>query len=274
MSIKLTDEKIYNAELAKTFQASSEGLSGEDIACLEHLVEKIIAGRVDVISIRLSPGVQFTELLDRRIREQLDAVFSPTCKDAPFSDPARIGNFSALHVDAQRGENGKFLEYVEIRVHCNEGNHQNVSIPEGREPCDFDPYFVFGRVGKLDIHPASLFQSLETFEPSFVVNLMNPTWNVFRAHGRHHPMARNVPVAHAVFPRVLAQDVLDPKAQFYSMVNDDQSMRLNGKTIPVSINGKTALKDISGDEFGVFRAYELVNYPVGPSRGFGRALVA
>jgi|GEM_PF-4907936 len=274
MPISLKDETIYDGGLATSFKLGQEGFSQQDLEDLRLLAVDIVQGKVDVVSIGLAPGVEFTEILDKRIREQLDQIFSPACTDPPFTDAGKVGNFTALHVDGERDLDGRYMQHVAIMVHCNAGRHENVNVPEGSNPADYDPFFLFGRVRKLDIHPVSLFQSFETFVPSIVVNLMNPTWNVFRAHGRHHSTAINVPVAHAVVPRVLAEEILDPQTEFLPMVNDDQYMRTNGKTVPISVNGRTTLKDGEGRELGVTRSYDLVNYPVGPSRQIQRTLVA
>ncbi len=274
MSIELKEENIFNFRQARTIKVTDIGFSPEEMESLKQQALEMSTGEVDVICVSLEPGVEYTEVLDSHIRKQLDDVFKPLCADSPFTLPLQ-GNYCPLHVDAQlNGMGNAYLEDIEIRIHCNPGNHKISNIPAVVPPSSFDPYMIFGRIEKPYMHPNTLIQSYETFKPSFAVNLMKPTWNIFRSHGKHAEGAKNAPVSHSVIPRVLAQDVLDPDSTFTPMVNDDQKVVNGNNSRMISIEGRTPYKGPDGQPFGVMRSFELINYPVGRSRGIARGLVA
>lgn len=276
MSISLKDEHVFDDRKAKLIRVNQNGISQDDLLTLQELADDIIAGRMDVIALVTEPGVQFSDELSSIVLEQLNSAFEKYCTDKPFSYNGRRGNYAGLHVDGQLDViRRQFLSFVDVRVHVSPGNFQPANCPEGLTERDFDPFFIFGRVRNLEVYPETLTQSYETFVPSLAVNLKNPVWNVFRANGRLDARASNVPVTHAVIPRVLAEDVLDPEAQVTPLANGDyQAVRLGDRTHRITPFEENPYTDSTGIEYGVSRTYDLLNFPIGPTRSLGRGLLA
>lgn len=277
MPFELTDVHVFDDNLAQTYKLTEDGFSSQDIQRLEMQAKDIIAGRVDVISITLADGVSYSTALSKLILAQIDEVLRQYCTKEPFACGKDGNNYNGLHVDAERNPEDfrKFLTEVELRIHCNSGQHELVNCPAEREPKDFEPFIIFGRVGNLFIYPDTLTQSYETFTPTLAVNLMQPSWNIFRAHGKHHPFSPNKPVAHAVIPRMLATDVLDPEAEFTELANGDfQQVTVNGRSQWITPHWKSPYAEKDGVDPGFVRELMIVNYPIHPSGVSSRSLVA
>lgn len=274
MSIQLDDVHIFDPVKARHLIVNEHGFTPSDLELLAHFAEEMITGQVDVVTVTLEEGVQPSADLNELLVRQLQSIFSPYLTSEPTVGRNEKGNYSPLHVDGERDkQTGKYLENLLIRIHCNLGQPTNSNIPKSYEARQLDPFFIFGRPEKLEISQHSVLQSFEGFSPSLAVNLMNPTWNIFRAHGRHYWNATNMPVSHAVLPRELAEAVFDPDATIYQMVNDDQSVKSNGKVHKVT--GKSCpLVDEAGQEIGHFRRYDIVNFDVQGIRPIARTLVA
>lgn len=153
MPIELSDVHIFNEDKARIYRVNENGFSPEDMLLLEMHAQDIIAGRVDVISVALAEGVSYTQEINDRILAQLDEVFRQYCAKEPFTLGNSGLNYNGLHVDAERSPDDyrKYLTDVELRIHCNSGQHQLVNCPADRNPRDFEPFIIFGRSGNLFI---------------------------------------------------------------------------------------------------------------------------
>ena len=273
MSIELEDIHVFDDHLAQHIRVTEEGLSAQDQMRLTQMALDLIAGRIDVIAVTLADGVEPSKELNDLLVDQLGAIFKPFSSNEPLVLPGRRGNYSPLHVDAERNKFGEFMQQVEVRVHCNLGRHADLNCPEGRAPKHLEPFFIFGRAKRVEVDQWSVLQSFDGFAPSLAINLMRPTWNIFRAHGRHSFMSPNAPVTHAVLPRELAEAALDPDAKFYPMVNDDQVVLADGTARKVTAKN-CPLVDSKGADLGYSREYGIVNFSIDRAQLSRDSLVA
>lgn len=277
MAKTLENINVFNQNLAVTFLASQTGMNPKDIEQIPGLLARMCMGDLDVILITLDTGVDPNSELIETITNQLNRMFHSDAfvEREPFS--AQGANYTGLHIDATRDLYGQYRNDIDLRLHFNPGGHKKVNCPPSRDTREFEPYFIFGRVDRLEIYPQTLVQSYAGFRASLAVNLMQPTWNIFRAHGRMdaNGWSRNVPVTHSVVPRVMAEDILDPAASFTPLMSGDvQTCEIDGRKLLITPYNRSPYADDNGIELGFSRSFTAFNHSfINPSQ-HERSLVA